>query len=69
MNSLFQNLPPGKRGLLTLTAEGFLANLTGVLKPGDVVMVKGSLSMKMNLIVDAIKELGQVVELIDEESI
>ena len=69
MNSLFQNLPPGKRGLLTLTAADFLTNLTGVLKPGDVVMVKGSLSMKMNLIVDAIKELGQVVELIDEESI
>lgn len=69
MNSLFQNLPPGKRGLLTLTAADFLTNLTGVLKPGDVVMVKGSLSMKMNLIVDAIKELGQVVELIDEDSI
>jgi hypothetical protein len=32
------------------------------------VMVKGSLSMKMNLIVDAIKELGQIVEIIDEEN-
>jgi hypothetical protein len=31
-------------------------------------MVKGSLSMKMNLIVDAIKELGQIVEIIDEEN-
>jgi len=68
MGSLFQNLPTGKRGLLTATAEDFLVPLSGVLKPGDLVMVKGSLSMRMNLIVDAIKELGQIVEIIDEEN-
>jgi len=68
MGSLFQNLPIGKRGLLTATAEDFLVPLAVVLKPGDLVMVKGSLSMRMNLIVDAIKKLGQIVEIIDEEN-
>jgi len=38
-----------------------------LVRAGDVVMVKGSLSMKMVLIVDAITNLGQSVANNQEE--
>ncbi|MCV6584550.1 MAG: UDP-N-acetylmuramoyl-tripeptide--D-alanyl-D-alanine ligase [Marinibacterium sp.] len=58
MKSLHAALPEDKRGLWRATAPEMTERLRGRLDQGDVVLVKGSLSMGLRVVVDAIREIG-----------
>ncbi|KIN64583.1 UDP-N-acetylmuramoyl-tripeptide--D-alanyl-D-alanine ligase [Sulfitobacter noctilucicola] len=58
MRSLYDLLPEHQRGDWTETSEEMLTGLRQKLDSGDVVLAKGSLSMKLGRIVDAIRKMG-----------
>tara|TARA_R110002110_G_scaffold36673_18_gene122114 strand:+ start:526 stop:1953 length:1428 start_codon:yes stop_codon:yes gene_type:complete len=58
MKSLHALLPEHKRGQWCETSEELSAAMSGLLDSGDVVLAKGSLSMKLAVIVDAIRKMG-----------
>ncbi|MGB3407891.1 MAG: cyanophycin synthetase, partial [Jannaschia sp.] len=58
MAFLHDALPPGLRGQHTRTADDMAGHLRDMLRPGDTVLVKGSLSMKMAVLVEGIRALG-----------
>ncbi|MGZ2258395.1 UDP-N-acetylmuramoyl-tripeptide--D-alanyl-D-alanine ligase [Roseobacter sp. A03A-229] len=58
MRSLYDILPEAQRGDWFATSEEVLPMLKRRLDSGDVVLAKGSLSMKLGLIVDAIRKMG-----------
>ncbi|MEO1365026.1 MAG: UDP-N-acetylmuramoyl-tripeptide--D-alanyl-D-alanine ligase, partial [Pseudomonadota bacterium] len=58
MQHLHAALPEPQRGLWAATSEELAAQVPRRLDSGDVVLVKGSLSMKLSLIVDAIRKMG-----------
>ncbi len=58
MQHLHDALPASKQGLWTETSQDLAAQVARRLDSGDVVLVKGSLSMKLALIVDAIRKMG-----------
>ncbi|ACK85864.1 UDP-N-acetylmuramoylalanyl-D-glutamyl-2,6-diaminopimelate--D-alanyl-D-alanine ligase [Methylorubrum extorquens] len=55
MAHLFEALPMTVRGTAAPTAEGVTDAVLATLRPGDAVMVKGSNSMRMVRIVEAVK--------------
>ena len=57
MKKLFDVLPYSKRGLWTETAEAMQHVLVNKLKSGDIIMIKGSLSMGMKTIVNKLKNI------------
>ncbi|MGJ5618546.1 UDP-N-acetylmuramoyl-tripeptide--D-alanyl-D-alanine ligase [Sulfitobacter sp. MF3-043] len=61
MKSLYALLPEHQRGDWYATAEEMLVGLRERLDSGDVVLAKGSLSMKLGLVVDAIRKMGHRV--------
>ncbi len=61
MKSLHALLPEHQRGDWFATSEEMLTGLRTRLDSGDVVLAKGSLSMKLGLIVDAIRKMGHAV--------
>ncbi|SFR43600.1 UDP-N-acetylmuramoyl-tripeptide--D-alanyl-D-alanine ligase [Litoreibacter janthinus] len=61
MRHLYEALPEAKQGLWAATSAELAGSPLALVRAGDVVMAKGSLSMKMALIVDAITNLGQSV--------
>jgi UDP-N-acetylmuramoyl-tripeptide--D-alanyl-D-alanine ligase len=61
MRSLYDLIPPHQRGEWAATSAELLPGLSGHLDSGDVVLAKGSLSMKLGLIVDAIRKMGHPV--------
>ncbi|MEM6304143.1 MAG: UDP-N-acetylmuramoyl-tripeptide--D-alanyl-D-alanine ligase [Pseudomonadota bacterium] len=58
MKSLHSALPEHQQGHHADTSEEMLASVPRLLDGGDVVLAKGSLSMKLGLIVDAIRKMG-----------
>lgn len=58
MRAAFDALPPGRQGTWTERAEEMAAQIHALLRPGDVVLVKGSKGARTALVVDAIRELG-----------
>lgn len=58
MQHLHTTLAEEKRGQWAETSEALVPSVMGLLDSGDVVMVKGSLSMKLAQIVDAIRKMG-----------
>jgi UDP-N-acetylmuramoyl-tripeptide--D-alanyl-D-alanine ligase len=48
-------LDAGKRGAWAETSDGIREALVAAIKPGDVVMVKGSLGSRMAPLVDALR--------------
>ena len=58
MQHLHAALPAAKQGLWTETSQDMEAQVARRLDSGDVVLVKGSLSMKLAVIVDAIRKMG-----------
>ena len=55
MGSLYQVLPPSRRGAYAETAAELAPALIAGGRPGDVVMVKGSLGSRMGPLVEALK--------------
>jgi UDP-N-acetylmuramoyl-tripeptide--D-alanyl-D-alanine ligase len=58
MKSLWDVLPASRRGGYAATSAELAAPLMAALKPGDTVLVKGSLGSKMAVIIDALKARG-----------
>jgi UDP-N-acetylmuramoyl-tripeptide--D-alanyl-D-alanine ligase len=58
MRHLHAVLPEAQRGLWCATSEEMAAQLPRHLDAGDVVLVKGSLSMALARVVDAIRDMG-----------
>lgn len=58
MAHLYEALPSEKRGRWSENVDGMVDGIAKDLDAGDVVMAKGSLSMGMARLVDAIKKLG-----------
>jgi len=61
MRALYDLLPEQQRGVWFETAEQMCEGLRHRVDAGDVVLAKGSLSMKLGLIVDAIRKMGHPV--------
>ena len=59
MKSLWQALPRNQRGEYTETAIELAAKPRALLDAGDILLVKGSKGIKVSLIVDALRKLGQ----------
>ena len=59
MKQFHNALPEHQRGLSVAQAKEISHLIRDLLQPGDIVLVKGSLSMGMSHVVDAISELGQ----------
>ncbi|XDA99443.1 UDP-N-acetylmuramoyl-tripeptide--D-alanyl-D-alanine ligase [Sulfitobacter sp. LCG007] len=66
MKSLHDLLPEARRGDWAESAEDLLPGLARRFDAGDVVMVKGSLSMKLGRVVDAIRKMGHAAPIPDE---
>ena len=59
MKALHDALPRGKRGYHVETAAELLPRAAQLVDAGDIVLVKGSKSIKVSLVVDALRKLGQ----------
>ncbi len=59
MKALHQALPTEKRGLWTETSAEMTEHLPGLIRDGDAVLAKGSLSMALAQIVDGLRKMGQ----------
>jgi UDP-N-acetylmuramoyl-tripeptide--D-alanyl-D-alanine ligase len=59
MRNLWQALPPEKRGHWTETSDKMAERVARDLDAGDVVLAKGSLSMGLGRVVDAIRKMRQ----------
>ncbi|MDF1728091.1 MAG: UDP-N-acetylmuramoyl-tripeptide--D-alanyl-D-alanine ligase [Sulfitobacter sp.] len=57
-HALYAALPEHRRGIWVQTSEELVPSLSRLLNRGDVVMAKGSLSMRLGVIVDAIRKMG-----------
>lgn len=58
MKALHEALPPAQRGEWQAEAEALAARAHALIDAGDVVLVKGSKSSRVSLVVDAIRKLG-----------
>ena len=67
MRHLWEALPLAKQGLHTNTADKMATKVRSIVDAGDVVMVKGSNSMRLRLVVDALKKLGHPAAQPDQE--
>ncbi|MBC7155227.1 MAG: UDP-N-acetylmuramoyl-tripeptide--D-alanyl-D-alanine ligase [Rhodobacteraceae bacterium] len=59
MRHLWQALPQARRGEWVASAAELLPRLHGLVDAGDIVLVKGSKSMGLEVVVDALGRLGQ----------
>lgn len=62
MEHLHEALPGAKHGVHTETAQELCRAVPRTLRPGDVVLVKGSKGSHVSLVVDALRKLGQSLE-------
>jgi len=60
MRALWLALPARMRGEHTDTAAELAAHARSLIDAGDIVLVKGSKGIKVSLVVDALRKLGQV---------
>jgi UDP-N-acetylmuramoyl-tripeptide--D-alanyl-D-alanine ligase len=56
MQALFDALPISRRGGYASTSAELAPKVLAALKPGDVVLIKGSFGSRMSVIVDALKK-------------
>ena len=59
MKALWQALPRAQRGDWVQTAPELAAHARGLIDAGDILLVKGSKGIKVSLVVDALRKLGQ----------
>lgn len=62
MKAMFDALPEAQKGRWTETSAEMVQGIRRDLDAGDVVLAKGSLSMKLALVVDAIRKMGHSIE-------
>ena len=55
MAHLFATLEPGRQGLWAETSDGLAERLLNTIRPGDAVMIKGSLGSRMAPLVEVLK--------------
>ncbi|MBI1493416.1 UDP-N-acetylmuramoyl-tripeptide--D-alanyl-D-alanine ligase [Halocynthiibacter styelae] len=60
MKALWDVLPARQRGEYDEAAEDLTSRVHNLLRPGDAVLVKGSKGIKVSLVVDALRRLGDV---------
>ena len=60
MRALHEALPEDKRGLWFETSAEMVLELPQLVRAGDAVLAKGSLSMALARIVDGLRKMGQV---------
>jgi UDP-N-acetylmuramoyl-tripeptide--D-alanyl-D-alanine ligase len=58
MAVLWQALPPSRKGAYAENSAGLVPQLVAALRPGDVVLVKGSFGSRMAVIIEALRALG-----------
>ena len=58
MKSLWEVLPPSRRGAYAENSTALAPKLLSTLKPGDTVLVKGSLGSRMAVIIEALRGTG-----------
>jgi UDP-N-acetylmuramoyl-tripeptide--D-alanyl-D-alanine ligase len=56
MRNLWDALSPGKRGGYADNSAGLEADVVAAIRPGDAIMIKGSLGSKMKTIVNALEK-------------
>ena len=59
MKNLFDVLPPRHRGGYAATSKELAEIVAGAVRPGDAVMIKGSLGSRMKLIVERLEKLDR----------
>ena len=59
MAALHQALPRAQRGQWVASAPELATQARSLVDAGDVVLVKGSKGIKVSLVVDALRKLGQ----------
>jgi len=62
MKAMYEALPDAQKGRWTETSAEMVQGIRRDLDAGDVVLAKGSLSMKLALVVDAIRKMGHSIE-------
>ena len=62
MKTMFDALPEAQKGRWTETSAEMVQGIRHDLDAGDIVLAKGSLSMKLALVVDAIRKMGHSKE-------
>ena len=55
MKSLWDKLPPSRRGVYAATSSELTVPLAEALRQGDTILVKGSNGTKLSVIIDALK--------------
>ena len=65
MRVFYDDLPAHRRGDWTETSAEMAVGMGMRLRSGDIVLAKGSLSMKLALVVDAIRKMGHGAALSD----
>jgi UDP-N-acetylmuramyl pentapeptide synthase len=55
MKVLFEAVPELRRGLHSMSSDGLVASLLDEIRPGDVIMIKGSLGSRMGPVVEALQ--------------
>jgi UDP-N-acetylmuramoyl-tripeptide--D-alanyl-D-alanine ligase len=59
MKALWAKLPRGQRGDWVEDAKDLAKKARSLADAGDIVLVKGSKGIKVSLVVDALRKLGQ----------
>ena len=58
MAALWNSLPPERQGAFAPDADSLIHHLVGSVRPGDIILIKGSNGSRMGRVVAALRALG-----------